>query len=130
MTTTTETTPIPTAAEEQAAWERLQQAHDDMEKARAAVHEATQAYLPASEEWQRVVTLRRPLDKTLLHFLIDMSRRGGHTPAAAAKYSYRTRGEVTAEMDRIIAAGPVDWHGARYAVGFDGRQYTAERVTT
>jgi imidazoleglycerol phosphate dehydratase HisB len=125
-----ETIPIPTEAEEKAAWERLQQAHDDMEKARATVHEAVQAYFPASEEWQRVATLRKPLDETLLHFLIDISRRGGHTPASMAKYSYRACGEVTAEMDRIIAAGPVDWHGARYTVQFDGRQYTAELVTT
>lgn len=128
MTTTTQPTVIPTAAEEQAAWDRLQQAHARMDKARDALHNATQAYFPVSEEYVRVSSLRRPLDEMLLHFLVDISLRGGHTPAAAAKYSYRTCAEVTAEMDRIIAAGPVDWHGEWYVVHFDGKQYSAVRA--
>lgn len=130
MTTTTETTPIPTEAEEQAAWEGYQQANAGTAKAREALSEATRVFLAATEEMRRVSTLRKPLDETLLHFLIDISRRGGHTPAAAAKYSYRTRDEVAAEMDRIIAARPVDWHGQKYVIGFDGKQYSAVRVAT
>lgn len=128
---TTEPTPIPDTAEIEAVRRRYAETQAAMDKACAALHEATQAHLAASKEQIRVSALTTPLDWNLLHFLIDIScGRRGHTLAAAARYSYRTAAEVMTEMERIIAAGPVDWHGGRYVVRFDGKQYAADRVTT